>query len=243
MENGSLSRVERDFFGCWLLDTFIWANQKLDLGARAMVLSRRPQDFITKAAHLALNPVVTLLEGDVCDFIFPDGSFPFIIHAATEASVKLIEENPLQMLDTIMRGTRHVLNFGQICGPRRFLLTSSGAVYGRQPPDLSHTPETYPGAPDPLDKHSAYAQGKRIAEHLCVQYARPGIFDPLIARCFAFMGPYLSLDIHYAAGNFIRDGLTGGPIRVNGDGTPFRSYLYARRPGDLALDDPGQRQL
>ena len=220
------------FFGSWLLESFAWANDQLELNAQAVVLTRHPDTFRKKAPHLANHPAVQLYQGDVRSFEFPPGSFPLIIHAATESSVPLLADNPIQVFDTIVQGTHRTLEFARRCGARKILLTSSGAVYGKQPSDLTHVPEEYTGAPDPTQPGAAYGEGKRAAELLCVSYAKQFGIQPKIARCFAFVGPYLPLDVHFAIGNFIRDGLRGGPIEVKGDGTPFRSYLYA---ADLAI--------
>jgi nucleoside-diphosphate-sugar epimerase len=225
------------FFGRWLLESFAHANATLGLEAKVIALSRDPARFLSKAPHLDAAAGIQFVTGDVRAFTFTDAraqlgtALPetcrYMIHAATEASAKLNQENPLLMLDTIVQGTRAALDFALAAGAKRFLLTSSGAVYGRQPSELTHIPEEYSGGPDCADPSSAYGEGKRMAELLCACYQKQHGLEPLIARCFAFVGPFLPLDTHIAIGNFIRDGLQGGPIRIGGDGTPYRSYLYA----------------
>ena len=215
------------FFGRWLLESFARANEKFNLNAQALVLTRDRDAFKTKAPYLASNPAIKFHIGDVRNFDFPDGEFSYIIHAAaTSAAATFNNEDPLIKFDTVVEGTRHTLDFAVKCGAKKFLFTSSGVVYGKQPSGMTHIPEDYIGAPDPMEVNAAWGESKRAAEFLCAYYSKRYGVETKIARCFSFVGPHLPLDIHYAIGNFIRDGLNGGPIIVNGDGTPHRSYLY-----------------
>jgi len=220
------------FFGCWLLESFAWANERLGLGAEALVLTRDFAAFARKAPHLTRRPDIRFHAGDMRDFPFPAGKFSHVIHAATEASTKLNDQRPEVMLDSIVRGAQRALYFARLCGAGQFLLTSSGAVYGPQPAAMTHVAEEYTGGPDVSNTHSAYGEGKRMSELLCAIDARQPGLEVKVARGFAFVGPYLPLDVHFAIGNFIRDAMAGGPIKVNGDGTPYRSYLYA---ADMAI--------
>jgi nucleoside-diphosphate-sugar epimerase len=226
------------FVGCWLLESFTWACDRLSLNAHVHALTRDPKRFAAKAPHLAGHPAVMLVEGDVRTFPLPAGRFSHIIHGAAQPSMAAAEEQEQRAV--IVEGTRRVLSLAQESGTPKMLFISSGAVYGTQQTSCSHMPEDEAAVQRPLATPSAYAEGKRAAERLWKE--APGI--PTIARCYAFAGPYLPLDAQYAIGNFVRDGLKGGPIRVQGDGTPFRSirvqgdgtpfrsYLYA---ADLAV--------
>ncbi len=215
------------FFGIWLLESIAAANRVLGAGVSATVLSRNPAAFLTKFPSLRNNPAIDWIAGDVRSFEFPHSSFSHIIHAATSASAALNTTDPGEMFSVIVDGTRRILDFAAASGTRKLLLMSSGAVYGTQPPTVEHTPEESIAGPDPTKPANAYAEGKRAAELLCAIAAQRGPLEVKIARGFAFVGPHLPLDAHFAVGNFIRDALAGGPIVVSGDGTPLRSYMHA----------------
>jgi len=214
------------FFGCWLLESFLHANRELQLNAQATVLTRNPTAFAQKAPHLANDPAISLLAGDVKSYSFPAAHHEFILHAATDSGVLQANSTPAELRAAIVDGTRHTLRFAAQTGARRLLYTSSGAVYGPQPQSLTHIPESYAGRA-PAD--NIYGAAKLESEDLCLAQTA---LESTIARCFAFVGPHLPLDQHFAIGNFIRDAMTGTPLHIKGDGTPRRSYLYA---GDLMI--------
>jgi len=216
------------FVGKWLLESFLHANKHLGLGAEAVVLSRNPASFAAAHPRLAGDPAIRMWPGDIRDFATPPGEFSHAIHGATDVAATA---TPLETFDVAVNGTRRVLDFCRDRGVPDLLLISSGAVYGRQPSDLERIGEGYPGAPASTDLRSAYGQGKRAAEWLATAYGAAGGPAVRIARCFAFVGPYLPLDSQFAVGNFLGDRLAGRPITLAGDGSPLRSYLYA---ADLA---------
>jgi nucleoside-diphosphate-sugar epimerase len=220
------------FFGCWLLESLLWANARLNLRSSAVVLTRDPEAFRRKAPHLAGDPAIALLPGDVRTFAYPAGTFSHIIHAAAETHSASRARGSLALFEGIVQGTRRTLDFAHACGAGKFLFVSSGAVYGKPPAGVAQLAEEDPGAPATTDPRSAYGEGKRAAEMLCTLYGDEFGFKALIARCFAFVGPYQPLDSALAIMSFMRDGLQGGPIRVMSDGTACRSYLYA---ADLAI--------
>ncbi len=218
------------FIGRWLLSVLARATATLRLDLGVTVLTRSRSAFAEKYPRLAAEPILRWCEGDVQTFALPTGRYTHVIHGATDTSAEA-DRDALQLIDTIVNGTRRVLEFSRAAGAQRVLLLSSGAVYGSQPAHLDAIPEDYAGAGATTDRRAAYGQGKRLAEQLATIFHSDLGLDVVIGRLFAFVGPGMPLDAHFAIGNFIRDAAGGREIAVTSDGSPVRSYLYA---GDLS---------
>lgn len=220
------------FFGRSLLRHLLDRAQNGLALAQVTVVTRSVDAFELSHPEFRGHNWLQLHQGDICDArtLPKNRRFSHVLHAAAD-STRGPELTSLQRFDQIVAGTRNVLELAVACNAKRFLHTSSGAVYGPQPPAVDQMPEDQLSMPDPLDPANAYGVAKRAAEHLCTLYAASSGLQVVNARCFAFLGQDLPLDVHFAIGNFVRDALWGACITVQSDGSPLRSYMDQR---DLA---------
>lgn len=212
------------YVGKCLLHLFAWMRVEHDCEFKVTVISRSPQTFQT--LHPSLVKGVSLLHGEISSALTPPDSPDFIIHAATPASAELTARHPNEMTQINIDAMKWILKISESCTHMPTLLfTSSGAAYGLTAPGENYSPEEWFSPLGLPSTNVAYSEGKRIAEQLLLEAGARGIVRPTIARLFAFAGPYLPQDSHFAVGNFVRDAVNGSDIVVRGDGKSVRSYL------------------
>lgn len=213
------------FLGRSLLD-YLQEGFDLHGGVQVTVLSRSPGRFIQAHPQYADQPWLSFVSGDLARLPAVElGTCTDLIHAAADTHS---QADSLAWIDQLVNGTRNVLEFARSAGVRRMLFISSGAIYGAQPQDVAALREDHSFAPPTTDIRSAYAQGKRMAEHLCAQFAAANGLECVIARCFAIVSRHIPLDGPYAMGNFLRDALAAQGIQISGSGKTVRSYIDGR---------------
>jgi dTDP-glucose 4,6-dehydratase len=219
------------FMGAWVAEAVAFLNDHHRLAIRLLLLSPRASHFATRAPHLAARKDIQLIEQNVLNIIELPDDVNWIIHAAGDPDGRSHATDPIGTLRTIARGADALLQAAsRLNNLRKVLHVSSGLVYGSQPKDMTRISEDFAGGLDCAMLGNAYAEGKRVAETICAAYRSQMRLPIVTVRPFAFLGPYQLLDRPWAANNFIRDSLLGGPVRIQGDGQSVRSYMY---PADM----------
>jgi len=192
-----------------------------------IIMARNIKDFKNRYPKLASSKI-SFFEGDIASAQYlPDADY--IIHAAASSDARNYLASPMSERLNIIAGT---LNYSDLAKKfhqkSKIVYVSSGAVYGPQPCDLEKIPENFLFLEaDQLPENKRdYAYAKRDSEKVIYGLGNDGL-NVSIARCFAFLGPWLPLDQHFAIGNFINDGIHGQKILVKADRIVYRSYMYA----------------
>lgn len=215
------------FFGKSILDAYrrglldTWDIDRIEVVARnASALLNSHPELISKGVNLNDEDIISCNALPVADYV---------IHAAASTDAKNYIAKPLEERKNIQLGTSNFCVLAKkYLAKSKILYVSSGAVYGQQPPEVSHISEDFTLQDiQSLDSGKQdYALAKRHSEAL-IQDLGNSDLNVIIARCFAFLGPYLPRNQHFAIGNFIEDGLHKQPIAVKAKCLVCRSYLHA----------------
>ncbi|MBK5539804.1 NAD(P)-dependent oxidoreductase [Pseudomonas sp. TH05] len=219
------------FFGKWLLALIAFLNSE-GAGIEVTAVSRSPERFLDDYPQYRRCGWVTWLQGDVQALHNLPELRPvdMVIHAATD-TLAGAHGDPLCIFDTILNGARNVLDLALATGAKRVLFTGTGAQYGVISPSQP-VPETHTSSCNSLLASSGYAEAKRAQETLAALYADRHGLESILTRCFAFSGPGIPLNAHFAIGNFIRDAIGHEALVMQSTGQSVRSYLHG---ADLAV--------
>ena len=214
------------FFGINLLNTFKYMIEEEKYHFTVDVIARNPERLKKSNKELYHFKNFNFISHDIINPLEIDCNYDFIIHAATSASKEINDNHPDIMVKTIINGTINILDFCKNY-KTKLLYISSGAVYGNNASLYQNLAINHYNAIDPLSINYSYHLSKICAENLCFSYSKNFGLEIKIARCFAFVGPYLPLDSHFAIGNFINSVINNEKIIINTKGGSTRSFLYS----------------
>ncbi len=204
-------------------------EQLLCLGARPIVLSRRPENsaFLKNCQRR-----IELRQGDLDSYESTrnalKGASVVLNLAAKVAGLEYNSTHSASIFHENMQIFLNVVKAAQELNVDRFLVTSSACVYPRF--CSIPTPEAEGSVGEPEPTNSGYGWAKRMQEYLGAQYAREFGLSVSIARPYNAYGPRDNFDrtSSHVIPALIRKAFesTDGFLDVWGDGSHSRSFLY-----------------
>lgn len=149
----------------------------------------------------------------------------FIIHAASLASPKFYNDDPLAVALPNILGTINTLDLAKENELDGYLYFSSGEVYGDTSSKNKIDENSY-GSLNSLSLRSCYAESKRMGENLCISYANKYKIPVKIARPFHTYGPGMKLDDGRVFADFVSDIVNNRNIVIKSDGSVERPFCY-----------------
>ena len=146
----------------------------------------------------------------------------WVVHAAAETSSRAFVERPVEVIRTVVAGAEHVLEFSRAVHASSVVFLSTMEVYGA--PAVDPVGETDYGYLDPAAVRSSYPEAKRLAENLCVAYAREYGVPVKIARLTQTFGPGVRRGDGRVFAQFAEAVLDGRDIVLHTEGRTARCY-------------------
>jgi UDP-glucose 4-epimerase len=147
----------------------------------------------------------------------------YVFHLAALPRVQPSIDNPIEYHDSNVNATLNMLNLAEEAGVKRFVFSSTSAVYG----NTNQFPTSETADIDPL---SPYGLHKLIGENYCKLFSKIYDIETVSLRYFNVFGDNMPLEGAYTLvmGVFAEQLRNGLPMTIRGDGEQRRDFIHVK---------------
>ena len=221
------------FIGTWLTNALILLDHTYDLGMQLYLTSRNIGKSREKLKSFPRSKIKYLEIDYGSESQLPYTELSHIVFSSTpsqpstggssDSVMEIVSRNSFKSLVEIAKSQKNPLIFCNL---------SSGAVYGKKLLNQGRAKEIIISSVTPDSGLDKYRKVKLELELELEELSSSGQIQGSNPRLFAFTGPGISLDAHFAIGNFMNNALKDEVINIKGNPNTQRSYLY---PTDLIV--------
>lgn len=212
--------------GTVLVDALMYKNKKENLNTKIFALSRNRKKILNHFSDYINDDNLKIIVGDVKNEIIIKEEVDYIINLASNTHPVLYATEPISTIDSIVFGTKNILELATIKKVRRVINTSSVEIYGENRGDVDVFNEDYCGYINCNTLRAGYVEGKRLSEAFCQAYVAENRIDAVSVRLGRIYGPTVLATDTKASTQFIFNSVNNEDIVLKSEGKQEYSYLY-----------------
>lgn len=208
--------------GSYLVKMFGYVNQRWQMGIEILAAVHR----LEQVQKVLQGCDCTIICGDVRETLSYKGKIDFIFHCASVTRSQEMIVNPVETVETIVKGTEIMLKLALERKVRSIVFFSSMEIYGRTFGNKEWTEEEDLGYIDLFRVRSCYPTAKRLAEHMCFAYFQEYGVPVKIARLSQTFGPGILQDENRIFAQLAKCAIDGKNIVLHTKGEASGNYCY-----------------
>lgn len=230
IEDGSTVLVTgaSGLIGSQIVKALLFHNRLKNKNIRVIALLRNEEKARQVFGNLLEDQNLQLYLHDIMEPLTLPDQVNYVVHGASATSSRYFVEKPVETIRTALKGTENILEFSRTKKVRKVVYLSSLEVYGTPDPHNYYVAETDYGYINPIQVRSSYSEGKRMAECLCVSYAKEYQVPVTVARLSQTFGAGVAYQDGRVFAEFARCVIENKNIILHTPGNTVRSYCYTK---------------
>ena len=214
------------FLPAYMIETLLYLNETRKCNIRVIGLVRNIENARARFSYCTDDKNLNIISQNVCDTISFNEDIDYIVHAASQATPKLFQADPIGTISPNVIGTHNLLKLAVDKGVNCFLFFSTTGVYGHVDAGSYPIKEDCYGYLNPMDLASCYLESKRMGENMCVAWMHQHGVPVKIVRPAITYGPGVKLDDGRSFADFISNIVNSHDIELFSDGKVLRNFCY-----------------